>query len=134
MTHNIWNYKGLPVTEIQDMPEGSVGFVYVITDRETGKYYIGKKSLYSTVRKPPLKGYKRKRVITKESNWKVYQSSSKEVQSWIDPERKILTYCKSKKELTYREIEALIKMNVLEDDASLNENISGKFFKHEFSQ
>jgi len=125
---NMWNYKGHPVTEVSDMPNGTIGFVYVITNRETGKYYIGKKSLYSTLTKPPLKGMKRKRKVSAESKWKEYLSSNKEVQKWINVDKKILYYAQRKKELTYREVEVQFKLNVLEDENCLNENISGKYF------
>ena len=63
------NMKGRVITEITDMPEGTIGFVYMITNKEDGKFYIGKKSLYSHRTLPPLKGYKRKRKVIKESNW-----------------------------------------------------------------
>ena len=65
------------ITEITDMPEGTIGFVYMITNKEDGKFYIGKKSLYSHRTLPPLKGYKRKRKVIKESNWGHYNSSNK---------------------------------------------------------
>ena len=38
-----WTYKGKCITEISDMPEGTIGFIYKITNGETGQYYIGKK-------------------------------------------------------------------------------------------
>jgi hypothetical protein len=124
----MWNYKELPVSTIEDMPNNTIGFVYVITNRETGEWYIGKKSLYSTLTKPPLKGMKRKRKVTGESKWKEYQSSNKEVQKWVNVKKEILYYAQRKKELTYREVEAQFKLNVLEDKNCLNENISGKYF------
>ena len=55
-----WTYKGQHITEISDMPDGSIGFIYKITNTETSEYYIGKKSLHNHRTLPPLKGYKRK--------------------------------------------------------------------------
>ena len=92
-----WHYEGKVITEITDMPEGTIGFVYMITNKEDGKFYIGKKSLYSHRTLPPLKGYKRKRKVIKESNWRHYNSSNKEVASWTETHKKILRFCFSKK-------------------------------------
>jgi hypothetical protein len=42
-----WTYKGNYITELSDMPEGTIGFIYKITNGETGQYYIGKKNVAS---------------------------------------------------------------------------------------
>ena len=73
-----WLCEGNVVTE-EDVPVGAVGFVYKIIHTPTGRYYIGKKSLTSTRRLAPLKGQKRKRVVTKSSDWEKYFSSN----DWI---------------------------------------------------
>jgi len=129
----MWLFKSTEVNNISDIPEGVVGFVYLIKNEETGEWYVGKKSLYSTRSLPPLKGYKRKRKVTKLSDWLTYQSSSQKVKQWISPKKYILKYCYSKKEMTYQEIKALMCSDALEDPKCLNENISGKFFKDEFT-
>ena len=54
----------------------------MITNKDTNEFYIGKKSLYSHRTLPPLKGYKRKRKVIKESKWRDYSSSNKSVQGW----------------------------------------------------
>ena len=41
-----WTYINEEVTEIDDFPDQTYGFVYVITHLPTGKKYIGKKILY----------------------------------------------------------------------------------------
>ena len=109
-----WSYQGRAITEISDMPEGTIGFIYKITNGVTGQYYIGKKSLYSHRTLPPLKGYKRKRKVIKESKWQDYRSSNPSVQLWFHEseaaskdgnqekindrlELRILRFCKSKK-------------------------------------
>ena len=38
-----WLYNKEPITEI---PEGAIGFVYLITNQATGMKYIGKKNFY----------------------------------------------------------------------------------------
>lgn len=141
-----WTYNGKCITEISDMPEGTIGFIYKITNGETGQYYIGKKSLYSHRTLPPLKGYKRKRKVVKESKWVDYRSSNPSVQLWFhsnemaleqEPrgqindtlELKILRFCKSKKSLTYYELQEQFSHNVLADELSLNDNLLGKFFR-----
>lgn len=141
-----WTYNGRSITEISDMPEGTIGFIYKITNGETGQYYIGKKSLYSHRTLPPLKGYKRKRKVIKESKWVDYRSSNPSVQLWFhsnemaleqEPrgeindtlELKILRFCKTKKALTYYELQEQFSHNVLADELSLNDNLLGKFFR-----
>ena len=102
-----WKYEGKMITEISDMPENTIGFIYKIRKKITGQFYIGRKSLYSHRTLPPLKGTKRKRKVVKESNWKNYQSSHTEVKKWSDDdiEKHILRFCKTKKALTYYELE-----------------------------
>ena len=85
-----WTYNGKCITEISDMPEGTIGFIYKITNGQTGQYYIGKKSLYSHRTLPPLKGYKRKRKVVKESKWQDYRSSNANVQLWFSENDKAL--------------------------------------------
>ncbi len=86
--HN-WKYKGEEVTDILYFPENCVGFIYSITNVETGKFYIGKKILRTNRKKKLTKreiaehtapGRKptSKRVIA-ESDWKTYFGSSKEL-------------------------------------------------------
>ena len=59
---NPWLYEGEPFTtaDIGDF----FGFVYIITNRETGKKYIGRKYFWQK-RKPRGGG----RRVTSESNW-----------------------------------------------------------------
>ena len=123
-----WKYNRKDIKSLEDIPENCIGFVYIIT-REDGTYYVGKKSLYSQRKLPPLKGERKKRQVTKESDWKTYMSSNKEVQQWTECDKEILHWCFSKIELTYYENKALYCLGVLEDKYSLNGNISGKIYK-----
>lgn len=123
-----WTYENKNVERLSDIPKGVVGFVYLITNKETGQWYAGKKSLFSYRKLQPLKGYSRKRKVVKESDWATYSSSNKYVKEWISPNREIIQYCYSKKQMTYYELQAIICLNGLEDDKCLNENALGKFF------
>ena len=58
----MWNYKGQRIKSREDLPADAVGFVYRILNRQTEQVYIGKKILLNKRTRPPLKGYKRKRV------------------------------------------------------------------------
>ena len=44
-------------------------------------------------------------------------------------ELKILRFCKTKKALTYYELQEQFSHNVLGDELSLNDNLLGKFFR-----
>ena len=59
------------------------GMVYQITDTQTKMKYIGSKQFYTKIRRKPLKGKKRVRLDTKESNWKTYTGSSKALNAVI---------------------------------------------------
>jgi len=50
-----WTYQN---QIIEDIPEGYIGFVYLITNTQTGQKYIGKKLAQFKRTKPPLKGKK----------------------------------------------------------------------------
>ena len=125
----MWKYKNTYVTSLEQIPEGVIGFVYIIINPDTLEWYVGKKFTYSLRTLPPLKGQTRKRKVVKESNWLTYQSSNSTVKDWNSPIKEIIEYCYSKKELTFREVQAIICMQGLEDDKCLNDNVLGKFFR-----
>lgn len=127
----MWYYKGKQIKDRTDLPEDAVGIVYKIYNRKEDKYYIGKKILLNKRTRPPLKGYKRKRVDYVESNWKVYLGSNEESKKWKieDCYREIVYICYNKTMMTYYETKLQFVENVLENDKYLNDNILGKFFK-----
>ena len=125
-----WTYEEEEITSLEQVPEGAIGFIYLMTNVD-GHFYIGKKSLYSTVTRPPLKGTRAKRKITKESKWLDYKSSNKVVKDWEDYEivnKTIINWAYTKKHLTYLECHALFSLNVLRNPMCMNDNILGKFF------
>jgi hypothetical protein len=139
-----WIYNGSFITELNDMPEGTIGFIYKITNGKTGEYYIGKKNVLS-IRKRKFgkkeialltdKRLKTYEMITKESDWKSYRSSNKQVQEWFKDkendqlELRVLRFCSSTKSLTYYELQEQFSHDVLMDKKSLCDNILGKFFR-----
>ena len=58
--------------------ENWLGFVYLIT-APSGRKYIGKKLFWSALRRAPLKGQKRVRRASVESDWMKYYGSSNEL-------------------------------------------------------
>jgi hypothetical protein len=139
-----WIYNKNEITKLSDMPEGTIGFIYKIINNNTGEYYIGKKNVLST-RKRNLgkkeialltdKRLKRYEMITKESDWKTYRSSNKQVQEWFKDKNNqkleliILRFCSSTKSLTYYELQEQFSHDVLGDRLALNDNLLGKFFR-----
>lgn len=113
----MWYYQGIEFTS--DMIQDYVGFVYCITDLENGKKYIGKKTLISKRKLPPLKGKSRKRTKIFESDWQDYFGSNEEVKQLVENfghnrfKREILRLCKSKGELNYWEAKIQFDLDVL---------------------
>lgn len=103
----------------QEIPENVIGFVYCITNSLNSKKYIGKKLLINKKRRKPLKGRKNDRLYTKNSNWKVYCGSCKELLNDIQNlgesnfNFEILYWCKSKWDLSYMELREQINREVL---------------------
>jgi serine/threonine protein kinase len=132
-----WLYNNNQINSIDDFPEGTFGFVYEVSHEKTGKKYIGKKQIFSLRTAPPLKGHRKKRKIIKESDWKNYYGSQKDIKNLVKEnkedefKREILEICYTKKQLTYYELKWQILKNVLEDDNYLNDNLLGKFYKRD---
>tara|TARA_R110001606_G_scaffold114217_2_gene241633 strand:- start:3833 stop:4261 length:429 start_codon:yes stop_codon:yes gene_type:complete len=127
---SVWSYRGEEFTT--EMIADNVGFVYIVTD-PLGKKYIGKKSFFSKVTRPALKGKKRKRRSLKESDWKTYCGSSESVKALVEENgldhfnREILHLCKSKGELNYVELrEQIMREVLLKPDEYYNAFVGGK--------
>ena len=138
MTLPTWTYNGQLITEIEDMPENTFGFIYEVFHRPSGKKYLGKKVLHFNRTLPPLKGMKRKRKVVKESDWRTYFGSHVEIKQLIKEEkqnefeRRILQFVPTKKLLTYYECKYLFINEVLEHDEYINDNILAKFYRKDF--
>jgi hypothetical protein len=145
----MWLHKGKVINSIEDMPQGTFGFIYITTHKSSGVSYIGKKSLYHNVKRKLTKkelaeqtGRGRKpttQVVQKESDWKTYYGSTKQIVELIkggkqeDFTREILQFVFNKKLLTYHECKYLFSYGVLEKpDKYFNDNILGKFYTKDF--
>ena len=118
------------------------GFVYKITRLDTGRIYIGRKQLIFT-RRIKVSGRKNRKHVKKESDWKTYTGSCKELNQEISTlgkdkfEFKILKCCKTKRELGYLETKIQFENDVLTSrfDNGLrkyyNSNIMNRWFADE---
>jgi hypothetical protein len=143
----MWLYENKEIKVIEDLPEKVFGFVYKTINKETGKFYIGKKFIFHTTKKKIGKEQKAKNklinvwkdfeYIVKESDWKSYYGSAKELKEDITQfgkenfERNILKLCYSSKELNYWETAYQFKEDVLLVD-SYCDNIAGRYFRKDF--
>lgn len=137
-----WIYNKKEFTEMS-IPEGAVGFVYIMTAIIDGKSvsYIGKKNFFANIKRPlgkkalamstdkRLKKYKR--VL--KPDFMRYYSSNKILKdahkAGVVIKREILKICYSQMELTYQETKHQFVHEVLEKDEFLNGNILGRFYK-----
>jgi|TARA_S200002703_G_scaffold97237_1_gene83968 hypothetical protein len=147
---NNWIYQNQEVDTVSDFPDNTYGFVYSITHLPTRKRYIGKKILFFTrkvkLTKKDLLEYKgvigrrpSYKLAIKESDWKTYWGSNKEMLELIKSEpaenweRQILESAPNKKLLTYYETKYQMIYQVLEKpDEFWNDNILGKFYTKDF--
>jgi hypothetical protein len=128
----VWLYEN---TQIEQLPEDCVGFVYLITNNVTGRKYIGKKlakfskTTYKVVK---LKNgtKKRKKIKSKiDSDWQLYYGSNDQLNKDIlalgadNFTREILFYCNSKATCSYIEAREQFNHRVLESDDYYNGQI-----------
>ena len=115
------------------------GFVYCITNKTTGRKYIGRKYFWS-FRTPPGK----KRRVKQESDWKKYYGSCPELKEDIKNynkenfNREILSLHKAKGDCNYEETKQLFINNVLTESlddgtpAYYNSNILGRYMRKNY--
>ena len=122
----MWIYEQ---KEVDELPEGVVGFVYQITNTTNGRMYIGKKLARFKRSRPPLKGRKNKRRYKVDSDWQDYYGSSDELTMDVNRlgkdnfKREILFFCVSKSELSYVEAREQFARKVLESNDYYNGHI-----------
>lgn len=109
----MWTYQN---NELHAIPDNAYGFVYCITNRQTGRRYVGKKLFYSAKRKQ-VKG--RKKRFKVESDWQDYWGSNKVLLADIQElgtehfQRDILQICATKGECSYWESKYQFEWDVL---------------------
>lgn len=129
-----WYYQGSIFEPDEEFLKPFVGFVYCITEIDTGMKYIGKKFFWSTRKLPPLKGKTRKRTKVVQSDWRDYFGSSEEVKTLVENgvafKREILRLCISKGECSYYEMKEQIERDVLlKPDEYYNAFVGGKIHR-----
>lgn len=131
-----WFYKGQEINSEEDLPKDKkyIGFIYLITQKSSGKKYIGRKLLHKT--KYVTVNKKKKKVMV-QSDWLTYYSSSPVINEHIEQHgtddfgREILTFVSSKGNMVYCEELALYTVGALEQpDLWLNENIRAKVYRN----
>tara|TARA_R100000805_G_scaffold18878_1_gene25625 strand:- start:1376 stop:1825 length:450 start_codon:yes stop_codon:yes gene_type:complete len=134
---NPWVFKGR--TFLSEDINDLYGFVYRITNIQSGKKYIGRKYFWS-FRKPPGK----KRKVKQESDWQKYYGSCPELKEDIKKygkeifSREILSLHETKGNCNFEETKQLFLNNVLSealDDGSpayYNSNILGRYMRKDY--
>ena len=134
---NPWYFEGAPF--LSENIDDNFGFVYLITNIQSGKRYIGRKYFWS-FRKPPGK----KRRVKKESDWKKYYGSCPELKEDIELlgrqnfSRTILSLHKTAGKTNFEETKQLFVNGVLTESldtggpAYYNSNILSRYFRKDY--
>lgn len=118
----MWLYNDKPISE--DELDGYIGFVYIITNLEDQREYVGKKLLKFRKTKK-VKGKKKKYLA--DSDWKNYWGSNKLLIEDVKElgvacfVRRIVRLCKTKGEMNFYEAKYQFDLGVLESDRYYNE-------------
>ena len=134
---NPWYFEGTPF--LSENINDNFGFVYLITNIQNNRKYIGRKYFWS-FRTP--KGKKRK--VKSESDWKNYYGSCPELKEDIDKfgrenfSRTILSLHKTKGKTNFEETRQLFVKGVLTEaledgtPAFYNSNILSRYFRKDY--
>jgi hypothetical protein len=134
---NPWIFNGHPF--LSEDIDDNFGFVYRITNLQSGRQYIGRKYFWS-FRKPRGKS----RKVKSESDWKKYYGSSDELNSERKSlgnqffKREILSLHKTKGKTNFEETKQLFLNNVLTESldtgvpAYYNSNILSRYFRKDY--
>ena len=121
-----WFYQNTKFEATEETLAEYVGFVYIITERDTNMKYVGKKLFHRSKTLPANKTRKRKKRVLVESDWKTYYGSSTQVHENLKKNgedayhREILRLCRSKGECSYYEAKEQFDREVLLRDDFYN--------------
>ena len=134
---NPWYFEGSPF--LSEDIDDNFGFVYLITNTQNNRRYIGRKYFWS-FRTP--KGKKRK--VKQESDWKKYYGSCPELKEDVEHygrgvfRRTILSLHKTKGKTNFEETRQLFVNGVLTESldtgepAFYNSNILNRYFRKDY--
>lgn len=133
----MWTYDG---KEYDEQPNDYQGFVYIITELDTGKKYVGKKNFWRPKVLP--KNSKRSRNVRTRvpSDWRTYFGSNTDIQTLKEDKgednykREIIRLCHTKGEMSYFEAKAQFDNDVLLSDGWYNEFIGCKIHSKHLPQ
>ena len=129
-----WMYLG---EEVVEAPAFASGFVYRVINNINGRMYIGQKKLLTSQIK--RKAGKRNKRIIKESDWRNYWGSNKELLEDIQYygeanfTREILLWCKSKGDMNYYELKYQMIEEVLEKEQYYNVYVGSRIHANHLS-
>lgn len=138
-----WVYDHKEIKSLNDMPEGTLGFIYRIDNLTTGKYYIGRRTVAGnrkkklTLKEKQLPENARKTFkyeFLESSGWKTYCGSNSTLKDEINNKghkytKTILHYCFSKAEITYLESREILCSGSLQDPLAYNDWIKCLIYK-----
>ena len=125
----MWYYNQ---KEFNETPEDFQGFVYIITNINNGRKYVGKKNFWKPKILPKTKKRKRRVRTRVESDWRDYFGSNEELRILVEDKgsknfkREIIRLCKTKGEMSYFEMKEQFERDVLFNKDYYNEFIGGK--------
>jgi len=121
-----------------EIPENPYGFIYIITNNVNGRKYVGKKQILTKLKRKPLKGKVNRRISIKETDWKTYTGSSKELNEDMIKFGKsnfsfeILRFCDNKSQMAYFEAKEQFDREVLIKEEYYNGIINLRLGKVKF--
>lgn len=122
----MWLYNDKEIGD--DEIEGYASFVYIITNLETGKKYIGKK-IFKSIQRKKVKGKTRRKKVEKDSGWRSYFGSNSVLLEDVEKlgqdrfRREILKLCKTRGTASYWEAYYIMTNHAIMSKDFYNESL-----------